>query len=251
MPFTLVGWHESQNTGGVLTLHQAIPDPHIRVVGDDVIVPDLNFLSGYYAVGEYLTQAQLSSPSLRRLTLLDIEAFDRSREPSSRPPLHDLFGSPIELVKSEALNALMAEDFGGYGLAFWNTMFVWLSDGPVTPVTGKFFTVRATSSVTLTRYEWTNGSLTFSQTLPAGRYQIVGARARSAGLLAFRFVVPGYSWRPGAIGFDSGSDIGPERFRYGKAGVWCEFDHDAPPTVDFFSDSADTSQVLHIDLLKI
>jgi len=247
MPWTLVGWHESQETGGVLTLHAAIPDPHVRVVGDDIIVPALSQLAGVYALGQYITQAQLSSPSLRRIVELDVSALDRAAEPTSRPPFIDLFEQPIPLVASEALNSKMAED----GPKWRNMMLAWLSDGPITPIRGEVRTVRATSTVTLTPYSWTNGSLTFTQTLPAGRYQIVGARARSTGLWAFRFVVPGYPWRPGAIGFDAESDIGPNRFRYGNAGVWCEFDHDAPPTVDFLSRSADTSQVLYIDIIKI
>jgi len=248
MPFTLVAWVESQDTGGSLTLTAALADPHIRVVGDDVIVPALSQLSGYFAWGEYITQAQLSSPSLRKETLLDVSPVDRSPEPSSRPPLHDLFDFPIPLVASEALNALLAEDGTG---GQYSGMLAWLSDGPVTPVTGKVFTVRATGTTTLTPYSWTNVSLTFYQTLPAGRYQIIGMRARSTGLIAARLVIPGYSWRPGVIGFDAASDIGPDRFRYGKCGVFGEFDHDAPPTVDCLSRSADTSQVFHFDLLKI
>jgi len=97
---------------------------------------------------------------------------------------------------------------------------------------------------------WTNGALTFSQTLPRGTYQIVGMRANSAGLRAARLVVPGYSWRPGCIGCDADSDLAADRFRHGKAGVWAEFSHDAPPTVDFFSASADTAQVVLLDLIK-
>jgi len=249
--FTLVGWHESQDTGGVLTLHAGLDDPHVRIVGDDIVVPTLNFLSGYYALGEYITQAQLDSPSLRRLVKLDIEPIDRAREPSSNPPFHNFFDSPIELVKSEALNALMAEDFTGYLGKYWNTLLVWLSDGPATPVTGRFFTIKATWSKTVTKYAWTNASLTFTQTLPAGRYQIVGARGESPSLIAFRFVIPGYAWRPGAIGFDSVGDIEPECFRRGKIGVWGEFDHDAPPTVDLLCALADTSGSIWLDLLKI
>jgi len=249
--FTLVGWLESQDTGGVLTLHKGLDDPHVRIVGDDIVVPTLNFLSGYYALSKYITQAQLDSPSLRRLTKLDVEPIDRVDEPSSNPPFHDFFNSPIELVKAEALNAYMAEDYAVAGLKWTQIMLVWLSDGPVTPVTGRFTTVLATWSKTVTKYEWTNVALTFTQTLPAGRYQIVGARGESPSLIAFRFVIPGYAWRPGAIGFDSVGDIEPLCFRRGRIGVWGEFDHDAPPTVDLLCALADTSGKIWLDLLKI
>jgi hypothetical protein len=37
----------------------------------------------------------------------------------------------------------------------------------------------------------------------------------------------------------------------GGWGVWGEFAHTAPPTVDFLSVSADTSEVVHLDLIKV
>jgi len=248
MPFTLVGWHESQDTGGSLTLTAALADPHVRVVGDDIIVPDLNQIVGLYGVGEYITQMQILSPSLRRIFNPDIEPLDRDPEPLSPPAFHDYSQNPLPLVKSEALNCKLAEDGTG---AQWLTALAWLADGKLTPVTGEIFTVRATGSTTLTKYAWTNGALTFTQTLPAGRYQLVGARCQSAGLIAFRFVFPGYAWRPGAIGFDADKDLEPACFRLGRLGVWGEFDHDAPPTVDWLSRSTDTSEVLHLDLIKV
>jgi len=248
MPFTLVGWHESQDTGGALTLTAALADPHVRVVGDDIIVPDLNNIVGLYGLGLYITRMQILSPSLRRIFNPDIEPLDRAGEPLSPPNFHDYSQNPLPLVKSEALNCKLAEDVAG---AYWNTALAWLAAGPITPVKGEIFTVRATGSTTLTAYAWTNGALTFTQTLPAGRYQLVGARCQSTGLIAFRFVFPGYAWRPGAIGFDADSDLEPACFRLGRFGVWGEFDHDAPPTVDWLSRTADTSEVLHLDLIKV
>jgi len=34
-------------------------------------------------------------------------------------------------------------------------------------------------------------------------------------------------------------------------GVWGEFTHDSPPTVDFLSVSADTSETVYLDIVKI
>jgi len=146
------------------------------------------------------------------------------------------------------LNAQAAED--GAGAQISNAL-AWLSDGPIAPVTGIMRTVRTTCAITLTAYAWSNGALTFDQTLPAGRYQIVGMRAESTGLIAARLVTPASPWRPGVIGFDAESDVEPDRFRYGRCGVFSEFDHDAPPTVDFLSVSADTAETVHLDLIKI
>ena len=145
-------------------------------------------------------------------------------------------------------NYLVAETASGaeqeYGL-------VWLTDGPAQPVTGEIFTVRSTNASTLTAAAWTNGALTFSQTLPKGRYRVVGMRAQSAGLVAARLVFIGYPWRPGVVGTDSAGDAAPDIFRAGRLGSWGEFDHNTPPSVDFLSVSADTSQIVHLDLQKV
>lgn len=248
MAFTMIGYFENQDSA-VLILTAALADQHVRVDGDDVIVPKLNKIAFVYAWGADITLGQLSSPSLRRETLFDVQPIDDGAdEPTSNPPVVDLWENPIPLDVSEALNFLGAEDNGGAGDM---ACFVWLMD-EITPVPdGKVFTVRATNTTTLVIDTWTNGELTFSQTLPAGRYSVVGMRAQSAGLRAARLVPIGGTWRPGVIGFDAAEDVEPERFRMGRAGEFLQFEHDTPPSVDFMSLSADTAQVVHLDLIQV
>jgi len=247
--FTLIGWQQNVNTGGVLTEIDALADQHIRVEDNNIIVPrGLNALLGAYHCAPTATLAQLSSPSLRRTVLLDIAPIDVGTEPASPPGFLNLFYSPIALDEDEALRALVA---GGEGAAERKVVLAWLGDGPQAAVQGEFFTIRATGNTTLTAYAWTNVALTFTQTLPAGRYAVVGMRAQSAGCLAARLVFVGGVWRPGCIGADAISDISPDLFRGGRLGVWGEFEHTQPPTVDFLSASADTSEVVYLDIAKL
>jgi len=246
MPFTIAAYTESQDSA-VLTNIAAVADTHLRVVGDDVYVPALNQLAGYYFCGANFTQGQVDSPSLRVQTLIDVEPADLVDEPGSPPAFHDLMGSPIPLKTGETIRALMAEDAAGASRV---SALLWFSDGPIAPVTGKIQTLRATGSTTLTANAWTACPLTFSQTLPKGTFQVVGARFASAGARAGRLIQPGYDWRPGAIGCDADGDLNDPRFRYGRAGVWCTFDSDNPPQAEFFSASADTAEVVHLDLIQ-
>ncbi|MDZ7380066.1 MAG: hypothetical protein ONB06_12065 [candidate division KSB1 bacterium] len=249
MPFTTVGWVESQNTGGVLTNFTALSDPHVRVEGDNVIVPSgMNFLAGVYAGGASITQARIHSPSLSRVVDIDIGPLNVGAEPLSPTPFLDMFENPVELDATEALSALAA---GSESTNEYKEIIAWLSSGRIEPYRGPYRTVRATGSTTLNAYEWTNVSLTLAQSLPAGRYQVVGFWGYSAGGVAARLVFPGYPWRPGAIIHDSIADIQPLRFRFGNAGVWGEFTHDSPPSVDFLSVSADTSEVVYLDIVKV
>jgi len=248
MPFTLVAFTESQDSA-VLVNIAAVADAHVRVTGDDIYVPSaLPNLAGYHFCGANFTQGQVASPSLRLTCNHDVDQADLADEPGSPPNFQDLFESPTPLEGSEALNTLMAEDAAGASRV---NALVWFTAGPIAPVTGPIYTVRATSSTTLTANAWTNGALTFSQTLRRGTYQIVGMRAQSTGLRAARLVTPGETWRPGVIGCDADSDLDAQRFRRGKPGVMATFAHDAPPTVDFFSASADTAEVVLLDIIKV
>lgn len=105
-------------------------------------------------------------------------------------------------------------------------------------------------SQTLAANVWTNGPITFDDSLPVGHYQVVGFRAESAGLVAARLVFKGYGWRPACLGNVSPQQFGSDVFRNGNMGVWGEFDSINPPTVDFLSNSADTAEYGILDLLK-
>jgi len=247
MPFTLCAFYESTTAAKTTYAINALSDPHVRISDDDLWIPSLlPMLAAYYALGATLTLARLESPTLRTLTPIDVIPFDLSTEPESPPNLVYQGHAPKLVGGGEALNLKVTDSTADliYGL-------VWLCDGPLTPVVGEIFTVKATATTTLTAKAWTNGSLTFAQTLPKGRYQVVGMRAKSAGLIAARLVFPGYAWRPGCIGNDAYNDKINSEFRFGRMGVWGEFDHDVPPTVDFLSISADTSEEVWLDLIKI
>jgi len=245
--FTLVAFTESQDSA-VLANIAAVADPHVRVVGDDIYVPGaLPNLAGFHFCGANFTMGQIASPSLRRVVNIDVDQADLADEPGSPPNFHNRFANPLPMEGDENVNTLMAEDAAGASRV---NALVWFSDGPVTPVTGPIYTVRATGATTLVANTWTNGALTFTQTLPKGTYDIVGMRAQSAGLRAARLVISGLSWRPGCIGCDADSDLDAPAFRHGMIGVWGTFTHLTPPTVDFFSASADTAEVVLLDLIK-
>jgi hypothetical protein len=99
---------------------------------------------------------------------------------------------------------------------------------------------------------WVNGAITFLQTLSAGRYAIVGMRAQASNAVAARLVFQEVSHRPGvlAVAADGYPDI--KALRYGGFGVFGEFEHDVPPTVDILANaSAPVSLELNFDLIQV
>jgi hypothetical protein len=203
-------------------------------------------LAGYMALGATLTQVRLESPTLRALVPINVIPINLGTEPLSPPAVVLQPSAPKPIGGGEALN-MVASDTAADEIKG----LVWFCDGAIAPVKGEIFTVRATASGTCTANAWTNMAITFDQTLPSGRYQVVGMAALSAGLVAARLVFPGYAWRPGCIGCDALSDIPAPEMRMGNMGAWGEFDHDVPPTVDFLSISADANPNVWLDLIKI
>jgi len=254
--FTTCAFQESVDPAGAFNALTAVPDPHITVFGDDLRVPSLNqLIAAAFGVETTVESfARLTSPSLRVRNLLHVEPFNvgaaAAVEPGSPHRITDLRRTPVVLVPGENLNAEVQSDPAAAQIQW---AVVWLADGPVAPVEGAIFTARATAAQVLVANTWGNGALTFVEDLPRGRYQVVGLRARSAGLVAARLVFVGQGaagWRPGVLGTDAQDDLEHMMFRYGQLGVFGEFEDIEPPTVDFLSVSADAAEDVYLDLIQ-
>jgi len=254
MAFTTIAFYEHVDQGGAYVALNGVADQHVRVVGDDIQVPDLAqvILVAGGVEGTTAYRARLVSPSLRERSLFQLaplnSASATATEPSSPPAIVDLRDNPVVLVKGEQLNFEALADPATPEIQ-WGV--VWLADGPPTPIKGPMFTARATGSTTLSAGSWTNVALTWDEDLPRGRYQAVGLLPISAGMIAARFVFVGGGYRPGALGNDALSDLGSEIFRYGRLGVFGEFEDNEPPTIDCLAVSADTIETFYIDLIQI
>lgn len=253
--FTTVAFYENIDPAGAFAPIAGVADQHVRVVGDDIQVPNqMNkiILAAGMIENTVAPRARLTAPSLRRLVLPMLAPLNVAGagavEPNSPQRIIDRRLSPLELESGEQLNA---EIFSNPAAAQDQSVVAWLGDGVIQPVTGKIFTVRATGATTLVAGAWGNTPLTFDEDLPRGRYQIVGMRPESAGCVAARCVFVGGGPRPGALGCDGVDDIQADVFRHGNLGVFGEFEDNEPPTVDFLSISADTAEVVYFDLIQV
>ena len=109
------------------------------------------------------------------------------------------------------------------------------------------------ASVTLTVTAWSLIQMTLAQPLYPGQYAIVGARMKSAGGLAFRFVPAGnprgQAWRPGGVAVQADDQLDWPRQRRGGWGKWLDFTNTTVPQIEVFSQSADTSEAGIIDIV--
>lgn len=248
--FHLAAWAQSIDPAGALTPIDAVREEMLFTTGDDIRVPEsLPFIIGQACLANdaSVSRAQVQSPSLRSFANLDVEPIVAAAVFGTPP--ESLFhpDSPIAVAADEALNFAIQSDPAAAAIHYG---LLWLADKAQERITGNIFTVRATSTVAQTTTTWVNGNLTFSQTLPAGRYRIVGMRARSTDGVAARLVFPEQVARPGVPVLNAIGDNDPWAFRYGNAGAFGEFPHTNPPTVDVLGGAA-AAQTYMLDLLRI
>lgn len=245
----LAAWYESIDPANALVAINAVRDDTLLTNDTDVRVPrDLTNIIAAAALGNdaSLARAQLQSPSLRSLANIDLEPLIAALVFGSPPEGIWHPANPIVVVPDEALNLAFQSDPAAAAV---HQGFVVMSDGPAQPVNGDMFTVRATSAIALVAGSWVSGELAFGTTLPAGRYQVVGMRARGTNLVAARLIFRGASFRPGVFAVNAVGDEDHMVQRFGRLGVFGEFESTTPPAVEAFG-VTDAAQTYLLDLIK-
>ena len=251
MPFTLVGFQ-----GNVTPVAGAVPvpailDQHITVVGNDLFVPPLNKLLAEYNCGNGVqASAQLQSPSLRRLALYNLAVLEQAGHPVGEGAFLPHFNSPIPLDVNEMLEAWIDTD---PRVNVNSAVLCWLADDVLKPVNGAMISVKFTATLTPVLGQWINAPIAFDQMLPVGKYQIVGANVGGDATtgIAFRFVIPGYQWRPGGLCYTVYGTKPPDNQLFGGMGVWAEFDSQTPPTIDYIASTLAAQTIIgYLNLIK-
>lgn len=240
--------YESVASNAALTAIVPVPDATVRVAGNDVYVPNQvnQVISAACLINSATAtlRGELQAPSLRALLNFDVNPIVNGLVFGSLARCMRMWQTPLQLVPNEPLDFYTQN-----GASVMNRGLILLADGPIRPVTGKIYTVRATGAATLVTATWVNTTVTFGQTLPSGHYQVVGFRAIGANLVAARIFFVAGAWRPGCYAANVSNDNEWPDFRYGNLGVWGEFDNTVPPSVDCLG-ITDTTQEFEFDLIK-
>lgn len=253
MTFHTLAWSEGIAAAGTLQPIAAVPDDQVFTDGDDFRVPTgmANLLAAW-ALGTGVSRARIVAPSLRAFINMELAPKFNTETVAGtvQQRLNSYTRNPLPLAVGEFVN--FESDAGAAGPEDV-TCIALFGEGPVQPIEAQIRTVRATSAIVGVRRVWTSGNLTFSEDLPAGRYQVVGARCeggtQSGG---FRFIFREGGPRPGSLGVadDAGADVPGARF--GGWGVWGEFDINQPPTLEVLALGANqAAQVTYIDLIRV
>lgn len=191
---------------------------------------------------------RINTPSLRRVSLPYITPISGTALPANVPPVLLWGQNQPQIEKTEELT-LEASRGAVAAADCFALLWVRTRDWMATP--GPSYTVRGTATITGSAGTWQAGSITLDQTLPAGKYQVVGMEGFGTAVLAARLIFPNQVYRPGVLCQQAVGEWSLQDFRYGKQGVFGEFVSYAQPMLEIFCTAASAAQTVFLDLVKI
>ena len=223
----------------------------MKTAGDFITVGEMNKLFGGYAcIGTAGVEARILSPTIRRInpyyiTPIEIDIDMGAKAHNCVDPNHHL-----QLDINETLEC---EIYSNPAAAEQESVVVYLSDQEITPIKGKFSTVRANVTVALAVSAWTYAEVVLVDDLPVGSYRVVGCRAVIDTCVCMRFVPIGGRSRPGVPCNTDKEEDGTEIFRRGGLGEWFKFDTTQLPGVEVLGSAAvgAAAYAIYIDVEKI
>lgn len=259
MPFNAVGFCEGTPGTGVVPLAVGGNEQLYRVVGDDLYVTqEAPYVLGLLAVAA----ATGDQAILRQAKMVDYDFIKVEREASLGPDLAwtHMFGRPLPL-RVDKLNALMvnaADEAGLIGLLLGSGKITRAMLDAVNPT----HKIHGYSDTTGTGLFWHHIPITWTETLDAGIYEVVGMRVGcwlSSGLSQgmARLSIPGsQSWKPGVpINLMSADH---EEFQASYSEPWSQwplmgirFDTEHMPNIEVLSGCAYTDENVELTLQKV
>lgn len=265
MPFDLIGFGEA-TPGANGKLAALLLDSAYKTTGDDIFVKtQAPWLLGIGCFGtSTLGRTKIQQPSLP----IDYEFLKGALCTSNDPIMGwtDMRARPLPLIPTEKINCEVVNATDEEG-----ETFLMVGSGNITQ--SMLDSVRPTHRIvgyadtTLTSLTWSTLSITWNQSLPAGRYAVVGMKyghfktAAAAEPSAARLVFKephSAGWRPGVLGHEmaadheemqfSTSDFAPEHWPL-MANI--NFPHDNMPGVEAVSYEALTDEEIELFLQKI
>lgn len=246
--FHTVGWRES-----IADIVEADIQPvvdQIMAINNNHFVPQRDmFLQYVYGGAAGITDARLDSPSFRQFSSPRVRPINLAIVPVDEPNIADYRANPLRARALEELEFLAAQTTGGAAVVVGLAA---LSDSPLQIMPqGDIYTMLGVGTTTVTAGAWSPTAITWADTLPNGRYAVVGFEAVGVTCVGARLTFENQWQRPGCLGQSLVSGAGPAMFRKGGLGVWGYFDTFRMPSVEFLCNAADTAQTVFLDVMKV
>ena len=235
----------------VLTNLTPVTDALVTVQNGRFIFPSdvqIGAIQGLIVDG---SRMRINTPQFRSVALPEVYPVKITAEQGDNPVMVGPIWDTLRIPKNDEFGFDVSRAGAGAGDCFAGLWYA--PRKPIAPQ-GPVITMRATATITLTVGTWVAGALTFDQSLPYGKYAVVGMAAICGDAVFARLAFPGDTqWRPGVPAVEAyGSYPNPQMFRYGEFGLFGVFDSTAQPLVEVLGHTAGAEAGVYLlDLIKI
>jgi hypothetical protein len=201
-----------------------------------------------YGQGGLFDAMRMTTPMWRMISFPEITPFAVVAAPPLVTPYMWLGANGPSVLMNDEMGVQVSNLTAGILTA---TVGIWVEVNPRPAPGGMITPIRCTGAIVAAAGVWTNGVLTFTQQLPAGKYAVVGMFAVGANLIFARLIFPNQPTRPGCLGFVSKANPYLPMQRFGVMGLWGEFHTYAPPQLEVFASGATATQEIVLDIVRI
>lgn len=245
----LAAYFASLTNGSTNTAVAAVQDNVLtRTTSNNYILPQVGRLRMLYSAGVSITNARINTPSLRYVGLPSVGPLNLALAIPSPPNYTDFGEMGPQLPTADEISA--EHSLGGAAPENEFTL-MWVQFQRREVPGGPVFRIRFTATITGAAGTWTAGTMTPDQTLPAGRYAVVGMDVMGTNLAAARLIFPGGTYRPGCLGRNAAGNIQVKAFVDGSMGLYGVFDSVNVPSLETFAIGANTAQTIYLDVVRL
>lgn len=249
MAFHVLGYYTASLASAASNVALAnVPDQMVFATANAFQMPRRVTCIGAYGGNDAYTSLRINAPSLRRTFLPQIDPVDSQLAPSNRPPINWYGDMGPQFDYTEGVSV---EASRGVVAASAAAALLWIADSNLITVGGPIFTWMVTATTTIAAGTWASGAMSYTQTLPAGKYQVVGMSAYGANLYAARLVFLTGGFRPGVLAQQAYGEFSDDMFRRGNAGLFGQFDNTTLPSLEFMGTGAGSAQTVMLDLIRM
>lgn len=219
-----------------------------RTVAATFTLPRPMRLRAAYSAGVSLTRARINTPSFRYVGLPYVGPVNLTLTVPTPPNVYD-YGQNGPTIPT--VDDIVAEHTLGGAAPENELTLIWLQDKEIAVPYQAEYRIRYTGTITGSAGTWVSGTMTPDQTLPNGRYAVVGMDAVGTNLVGARLLFANGGPRPGCLARNAVGGVPFLLFSNGSLGVYGTFDSLAQPNLEIFVSGANTAQEVYLDLIRI
>lgn len=207
----------------------------------------LSLYGGWFG-GANLTAIRLVTPRSRQVVPPPLYPIGGALLPPDRPHMFDRRMNPFTLNAVEEVSMQM--NVGGTANAQNVAVMFWGTSIDAVPA-GDIYALHGTSTTAAVSLGWTQLTITWDQTIPAGTYAMIGSVHQSTNAIAHRWIFKNQVLRPGFLSITSLGNISDPTMYYGGWGQWGTFNTYTYPSLEVLVNGTDNSHDVTMNIIKI